>query len=133
MDEIEIALNNNKNEGILKHTKQSIQVKKKDIIHELFSVKERKEILQKLKDYRHIDEMNDIRVGCYARWINIENKSLAKGGIIIKVDIGENGIYIVLKNNYNIFTILFDNVFLFQKITNQEHIILSIIDKINKN
>lgn len=132
MDEIEIALNNNKNEGILKYTKQSIQSKKKDIIHELFSVKERKEILQKLKEYRHVDELNDIRVGCYARWINIQNKSLANGGIIIKVDIGENGIYVVLKNNFKIFTILFDNVFLFQKITNQEHIILSIIDKINK-
>jgi len=125
-------LNNNKNEGILKHTKQSIQQKKKDIIHELFSVKERKEILQKLKEYRHVDEMNDIRVGCYARWIDVEKKTLANGGIIIKVDIGENGIYVVLKNGYKIFTILFDHVFLFQKITNQEHIILSIIDKINK-
>ncbi len=132
MDEIEVALNNDKNEGILKHTKKSIQEKKKDIIHELFPVKERKEILQKLKEYRHVDEMNDIRVGCYARWINIENKTLANGGIIIKVDIGDNGIYVVLKNNFKIFTILFDNVFLFQKITNQEHIILSIIDKINK-
>ncbi len=132
MDEIEIALNNNKNEGILKYTKQSIQTKKKDIIHELFTAKERKDILHKLKEYRHVDEMNDIRVGCYARWINIENKTLANGGIIVKVDIGENGIYIVLKNNYKLFTILFDNVFLFQKITNQEHIILSIIDKINK-
>ncbi len=132
MDEIEVALNNDKNEGILKHTKKSIQEKKKDIIHELFPVKERKEILQKLKEYRHVDEMNDIRVGCYARWINIENKTLAKGGIIIKVDVGENGIYIVFKNNFKLFTILFDNVFLFQKITNQEHIILSIIDKINK-
>ncbi len=132
MDEIEVALNNDKNEGILKHTKKSIQEKKKDIVHELFPVKERKEILQKLKDYRHVDELNDIRVGCYARWINIENKTLANGGIIIKVDIGDNGIYVVLKNNFKIFTILFDNVFLFQKITNQEHIILSIIDKINK-
>ncbi len=132
MDEIEVALNNDKNEGILKHTKKSIQEKKKDIVHELFPVKERKEILQKLKEYRHVDEMNDIRVGCYARWINIENKTLANGGIIIKVDIGDNCIYVVLKNNFKIFTILFDNVFLFQKITNQEHIILSIIDKINK-
>lgn len=131
MDEIEVALTNDKNEGIIKHTKKSIQTKKKDIIYELFLPKERKEILQKLKDYRHIDEMNEIRVGCYARWINIENKTLAKGGIIIKVDISDNGIYIVLKNNFNLFTILFDNVFLFQKITNQENIILSIIDKID--
>jgi hypothetical protein len=132
MNEIETALTNDKNEGILKYTKETIQSRKKDIIHELFSSKERKNILHKLKEYRHVDEMNDIRIGCYARWINIENKKLANGGIIIKVDIGENGIYIVLKNNYKIFTILFDNVFLFQKITNQEHIILSIIDKINR-
>ncbi len=132
MDEIEVALNNDKNEGILKYTKQSIQAKKRDIINELFPVKERKEILQKLKEYRHVDELNEIRVGCYARWINIETKTLANGGIIIKIDIGENGIYIVLKNNFKLFTILLDNVFLFQKITNQEHIILSIIDKINK-
>lgn len=132
MDEIEVALTNDKNEGILKYTKKSIQTKKKDIIYELFPPKERKEILQKLKDYRHIDELNDIRVGCYARWINAEDKTFAKGGIIIKVDIGENGIYIVFKNNFKIFTVLFDNVFLFQKITNQENIILSIIDKINR-
>jgi hypothetical protein len=128
--EIETALTNDKNEGILKHTKKSIQAKKKDIIHELFPTKERKEILQKLKDYRHVDELNDIRVGCYARWINIENKTLSSGGIIIKVDIGENGIYVVFKNNFKIFTVLFDNVFLFQKITNQEHIILTILDKL---
>jgi hypothetical protein len=132
MDEIEVALTNDKNEGILKHTKKSIQDKKKGIINELFSVKERKEILQKLKDYRHVDELNEIRVGCYARWINIENKTLTTGGIIIKVDVGENGIYIVFKNSYKIFTVLLDNIFLFQKITNQEYIVLSIIDKINK-
>lgn len=133
MDEIEIALNNQNNEGIVKFTNESIKKKKISIIHELFSGKQKKEIINKLKNYRHIDEMNDIRVGCYARWIDISTNTLSNGGIIIKVDIGEHGIYIVLKNNFKIFTILFDNVFLFQKITNQETIILSIIDKIDKS
>lgn len=131
---MEEALNNDNNESIVKLTNEIIQQRKRNIIHELFPPNHRRPILQKLKHYRNVDEINDIRVGCYARWINIDTKKLSNGGIIIKVDINQDGIYVVFKNYLNqIFTIQLNHVFLFQKITNQEHIILTLIDKISKS
>ena len=79
-----------------------------------------------------MDELTEIRVGCYIRWIPTKTLKLTNGGIIIKIDLTESGINIVVKNNKNlIFTLKLDDNFVFQKITPQEDIILSVIDTID--
>ena len=129
-DAIERAINNKNNENITTFTYKSIDHKKNLILKELKTPK----FIKKLKDYRHVDELTEIRIGCYIRWIPLSNTlKLTNGGIIIKIDITESGTNIIVKNNRGfIFTIKLDDNFVFQKITSQEHIILSVVDVIDQ-
>ena len=128
-DAIERAINNKNNENITTLTYKSIHHKKQLILKELF--KTPTELLTKLKEYRHVDELTEIRLGCHIRWISANTLKLTNGGIIIKIDLTESGTNIIVKNKGFIFTIKLDDNFVFQKITPQEHIILSVIDVID--
>lgn len=130
-DAVERAINNANNENITTFTYKKINHKKNLILKELFNTPN--ELLKKLKDYRHVDELTEIRVGCYIRWIPTHTLKLTNGGIIIKIDLTESGINISVKNNKGIiFTLKLDDNFVFQKITPQEDIILSVIDAIEQ-
>lgn len=92
---------------------------------------------KKLHDYRYIDELDELKIGSYIRWINlnkIDNIYLTNGGIIIDFKFSNNNIIIVCKNNINkIFSLKFNSVILFQKLRSDEKILIKIIDYINKN
>ena len=80
--------------------------------------------------------MSDLLFGSYIRWIplkNVENIKLTNGGIIIDIDIISDCIQIKVKNNMNrIFQIKFDECYVFQKLTNQEQVILGVLDYLEK-
>lgn len=92
---------------------------------------------KKLDDYRYIDELDELKIGSYIRWINlnkIDNIYLTNGGIIIDFKFSNNNVIIVCKNNINkIFSLKFNSVILFQKLRSDEKILIKIIDYINKN
>ena len=92
---------------------------------------------KKLDDYRYIDELDELKIGSYIRWINlnkINNIFLTNGGIIIDFKFSNNNVIIVCKNNINkIFSLKFNSVILFQKLRSDEKILIKIIDYINKN
>ena len=53
-----------------------------------------------LKDYRFVDELDEIQIGKYVRWFNLANQekiSLTNGGIIIDIKDGKEDILIVCK------------------------------------
>lgn len=91
----------------------------------------------KLNDYRYIDELDELKIGSYIRWINlnkIDNIYLTNGGIIIDFKFNNNNVIIVCKNNINkIFSLKFNSVILFQKLRSDEKILIKIIDYINKS
>jgi hypothetical protein len=80
--------------------------------------------------------MNDLEYGYYIRWIPLKNPEkiyLTNGGIICSIEIIKNQIQIRVKNNMNrIFQIKFDECVIFQKITDQEKVILGILDYLDK-
>jgi hypothetical protein len=141
MDETELqylekALTNETNEGITKLTYKYIDTQKKEIITNLeLPKKTMKELLEKLEDYRSVDEMQELIEGRYLRWIKLtdpENIKLAAGGILCEIKI-EDSIVLVLKNYRNrFFQINFDENLIFQHLTTQERIILFAIDCSNK-
>tara|TARA_B110000285_G_scaffold232363_1_gene303249 strand:+ start:1020 stop:1454 length:435 start_codon:yes stop_codon:yes gene_type:complete len=92
---------------------------------------------KKLDDYRYIDELDELKIGSYIRWINlnkIDNLYLTNGGIIIDFKFNNNNVIIVCKNNINkLFSLKFNSVILFQKLRSDEKILIKIIDYINKN
>jgi len=80
---------------------------------------------KKLKDYRYVDELHELKTGGYVRWVNVEDTSkLMAGGFVVRVDIEEEGTRIVCKNRGSFFQFWMDECIVFQKISDQEHIIL---------
>jgi len=131
------ALDNENNEGIQKYNTSLIKQIKNDYLQKLLLPREKlKEFHQKLKDYRYVDDLSDIQYGRYIRWINLNDPSnitLTTGGIIIDIKILSNGIHVICKNNKNYrFQIKIDECYIFQKLTNQEKIILYALDHVSK-
>lgn len=132
---LEKSLNNNNNKNISTLTFDTINKEKELIINELkLSKKNKNELLKKLKEYQFIDEYPQLIEGRYIRWINITNPNnikLTNGGILCEIKINDS-ISLVMKNKNNVFfQIKLDECLLFQRLTNQEKIILYAIDLIN--
>ena len=130
------ALDNDNNEGIQKYNTNIIKKIKNDCLQRLLLPREiLKDYHSKLNEYRYVDDLSDIQYGRYIRWINLtnpDNLTLTKGGIIIDIKILSNGIHIICKNYKNHkFQIKIDECYIFQKITDQEKIILYAIDNID--
>lgn len=128
------ALDNDANASIMKLNSTIIKTEKFNIIRELgLNMKEIKTIMKKLEGYRLIDELHDIKCGSYVRWINILDTTtevkLTNGGIILDVKIYDNGCHIICKNKFNnIMQIKLDENIIFQRISDQEQILLSALD-----
>jgi hypothetical protein len=130
------ALDNENNDGIQKYNTSLIKQIKNDYLQKLLLPREKlKDFHLKLKDYRYVDDLTDIQYGRYIRWINLNNPNnikLTTGGIIIDIKILASGIHVVCKNNKNHrFQIKIDECFIFQKLTDQEKIILYALDHVS--
>ena len=132
------ALDNEENGSLLKLDSGKIKDIKNNILQKLqLDREELKSFHKKLKNYRHVDELNDLKYGSYIRWINISNPErikLTNGGIVCDIQVHENGAHIVCKNNMNyMFQLIMDECIIFQKITNEEQFILTVMDYLNKD
>ena len=133
---LEKSLTNECNKNISKLTFDDINKNKQDIISDLYLNKREKDtLLKQLKDYQYIDELPDLVEGRYIRWINIinpHNIKLTNGGILCEIKM-EDYVTLVMKNKMNrFFQINLDENLIFQKLTDQEKVILYAIDLVNK-
>ncbi len=137
MNKVELldkALDNDQNDSILSLTNKKITEMNLRIIKELWFKKEDTLLyVKKLKGYRYIDEIKDIRVGGFLKWIPINENNeylpLHSGGIICDIKLTDNGTFIACKNFAGRFyQFKFDDALIFQKLSNQEQVILSALD-----
>lgn len=89
--------------------------------------------MTKLKDYRHVDDLNGLNHGAYIRWIDLKNPeqlTLAKGGIVCDIKIGQKGVSLLCKiyPNPALFYINMDECLIFQRLSQQERILLVALD-----
>ena len=131
------ALDNENNESIMNYNSRMIKSIKNDYLQKLLLSREKlKDYHNKLKDYRYVDDLSDIQYGRYIRWINLKNPEkieLTRGGMVIDIKILSNGIHVVCKNTYNHrFQIKIDECYIFQKLTDQEKILLMALDYVQK-
>jgi len=103
-------------------------------------------MLLKLSDYRYVEELQDIHNGAFVRYIpltNNTNKSksqnknneiiLKPGGFICDIKILGTGVQLLCRNHFRkMFQLRVDEVLLFQKLTKQEEVILSVFDYLKK-
>ena len=131
------ALDNDKNEVVLNMDTSKITNAKNDIFAQLNLPKSELKIIQKkLKDYRLIDEVKEMHFGSYIRWITIKNPEdirLTNGGIVCDMKSSNDDIYITCKNNMNrIFRLKMSENIIFQKISDQERVLIKAMDYLNK-
>ena len=132
LDFLSQALENEDNEELLQLDNSKVKCIKNDILQKLgLSTSKLKAYHKTLKNYRYIDELPGIRYGAYIRWISLKdptNIKLTNGGIICDIKV-EDCIHIVCKNNMNrFFEIKMGECFIFQKLSDQEQIVLSAMD-----
>jgi len=119
------AIQNEHNQPILSLNYKKIEDRKYSILSELKLLSLRK----KIKEYRHVDELHEFQIGRFIRWINLSNQTFTNGGFIVRVDIEKDGAVITCKNTRNqFFTVKVDECVVFQKITQQEHVLLAAIE-----
>jgi len=131
------ALENETNASIMNLTTAKIKKRKNDMLQQLqLSRNTLKLFHKKLKKYRYCNDLKDLQIGFYIRWIPLKaphNLYLTNGGIICDVRILSSGIFIVCKNNRNrIFQLNFDKSLIFQKMSQQECVILKVLDYLDK-
>lgn len=131
------ALNNDDNVSLLKLNTSKIKSIKNDLFQKLhFSPSDIKILLKKLKEYRFVDEIDDIHFGRYIRWINIkdpENLKLTNGGVICSIKVSNDEVIITCRNKLNrMFSLRMNEALIFQRLTNEEQLILSIMDYMDK-
>jgi len=132
------ALDNDNNERIMSLTTKKIIEMNYNILKELLLEKSiTLNYLKKLKDYRYVDEIDDIKYGAFIRWIPItdpNNIPLHYSGIICEIKITDNGVFIVCKNfMHRHYTFKMDECLIFQKLTDQERVIVSALDHLDMN
>lgn len=135
-EEIMKALNNCKNENILTLTKESISKEKNDILQKLqLKGDNLKSFFKRLKSYKYISNPDDLNLGNYIRWINLTKNTinLTNGALIVKIFNNKGSVEILCRNNRNcIFKIKYDSNLIFQKLSNEENVIISLLSFLKK-
>jgi hypothetical protein len=133
------ALDDDTNETLLNFTTIKLREMILKILKELqLPRNDTIELMRKLKDYKYVDEMKDLKYGTYLRWIPIndpENIYLTQGALFCEMKVKEDGVYVVCKNygyNRKHFQIKLDENLIFQKLTEQELVLLSALDHLSK-
>ena len=129
------AIDDTSNESLMGLTTQKINELNLKVINELqLSKKEALNILRKLNGYKYADEMDDLKYGTYIRWIKLDNPddlSLTQGAIFTDIKITDQGVNLICKNfgyGNKRFTIKMDECLIFQKFTNEEKIMMEMIE-----
>lgn len=94
--------------------------------------------MHKLKYYRHVDDLNGVMHGAYIRWIDLKNPeriALARGAIICDIKIGQTGVLLLCKTHPTpaMFYVSMDECLIFQRLTDQERIILVAMDHLDQD
>ena len=133
------ALDDDSNETLLNFTSDKITEMNLNIIKELqLPRKDTIDIMNKLREYKYVDEMNELKYGAYIRWIPIEDPTkinLTKGALFCEMKITDDGVFCVCKNygyTQRHFQLSMDKNLIFQRLTDQELVLLSALDHLSK-
>ena len=137
-DKLLKALEDDRNESLLQFNSNTIKEMTLKILKELHLPKrETLDMYRKLRGYKYVDDVNDVKIGTYVRWIPIEdpdNVILTKGAIFCEFKTTNQGILSCVCKNFSgkHFQIGMETNLLFQKLTTQETVLLSALDHLSK-
>jgi hypothetical protein len=73
-------------------------------------------------DYQLIEELHELKEGRYIKWFKIEEKKW-RGGFLVKVNIEEDGVRLLIKSGIYLMTCIFDESLIYQKYSLDERLI----------
>jgi hypothetical protein len=100
------------------------------IITEIFNILQENNIdniqyiMDKLKNYRYVDEIHLIHKGKNIKCINKQTNKFSNAGIVIDIKFLQNGTHLLCKIFNNLKQIKLDDNFIFQQLTTEELFIL---------
>lgn len=103
------------------------------------------EFCDKLCDFRFIDQIYQIHKGKHVRWIRLpktggqnkgltnggQNIVLTNGGIVVDIKFLDSGTHILCKNKNRFIQYKFDDCLTFQRLSDDEILVLSCVNKID--
>jgi hypothetical protein len=136
MNKLTKALDNVNNDSIMNLTTRKLMELNLKILKELMLDKETLiNYLRKLKGYKYVDEIGDLKHGAFIKWIPITNPNnlqLNQCGLICDIKITDDNVVIVCKNfMHRHYTFKMDEVLIFQKLSDQEMVIISALDHLD--
>jgi len=96
--------------------------------------RDKETILKKLSGYRFVDEIDQLHIGKFTRWIPKyeDNVRLVVGGFVTNVDYTDNGMLLTVKTWQNqVIKVGFDQCLLYQKLSPDEKLVLLAADYLN--
>ena len=137
VDKLLSALENEDNSSLLDLDFRKIKSIKNNILQKLNMSRDNlKRMNGQLKKYRFVDDLPDIKFGSYIRWISLKdpaNIKLTNGGFICDIKVFESGIHILCRNGYNrIFQLSMNENLIFQKLNDEEIILLKTLDYLHE-
>jgi len=137
IDELLVALDDTSNHSILNLTTSQIEDIKTKLFADLGLNEEQIYTLrEKLQDYIYVDEIPDLKVGGFIRWIPLNNPNeitLTKGGYVCDINICSKGTMIVLKSHlHKYFQVCLDSCLIFRKLNGEEKVLLAAMNYLAK-
>ena len=137
IDNLLKALDNENNSKFLKLNNQKIKKMKLDMLKELQLPRDDLiKYMNKLKEYIYIDEMSDLKIGGFIRWIPLKDPDeiyLTSGAILSEINVTDNGVLLNCKNfAKKHYQIKLDECLVFQKLNQQEIVLLCALDNLSK-
>jgi hypothetical protein len=131
-DLLDKALDNQQNAILLKLNNKQIAQMNKQVVCSIPRISASASIshIKMLKGYRYVDEISDLKTNVFIKWIRIDSPNkLTKGAISCSVKITNEGMLVMCKNYFGrFFYVKMEECVIFQKITNEEGVILSAMD-----
>ena len=132
VDDLLSALDNESNESVMDLDWKAVHKLKNDMLQKLHLPRDDlKAMHKKLKAYRYVDELTDLRFGAYVRWIPLDGNNAGKllpGGVVCEVKT-KNGVSVVCRNRqHRFFQFTMGECLVFQKVSDQEAVLLSALD-----
>lgn len=89
------------------------------------------EYYSKLAGYKYVDDLYQLKMGHYIRWINKKKQLVKGGGIVVDITFTDNGVLVLCKgiNNNAFFKIKYNEVVVFQLMSQEEQTILALYEK----
>ena len=134
---LQVALENEDNQNIMALDNGKIKCTKNDVLQRLQLPKDKlKSIHKSLNNYRYVDDISDLHYGSHVRWLNLKDPKkikLTNGGFLCDIKILESGTHLLCRGFANrMLQLKMDECYIFQKLNQEEQVILSVMDYLNK-